>query len=296
MTNARHHKPLAIDIIEVGPRDGLQGLAPISTTQRLALVALLTKAGLSHIEVGALVSPQRIPAMAESDIVLSQVLKMKPESPFIASVLVPNMRGAERAIALGAKHLAIFTAVSDTFCQKNIHCSLAQSLARFYPIIELAKRHQITVRGYLSCITDCPFEGAMSATKTASVANALYQMGCDEISLGDTLGKATPTAIERVLSRVLTAIPAHALAGHYHDTYGMALVNVARSIEMGLTRFDTSAGGLGGCPYAPGAAGNLATETLAWYCQQEGIATGVNVNQLKADITQWKANIGITSS
>ncbi|WP_413112223.1 hydroxymethylglutaryl-CoA lyase [Thaumasiovibrio sp. DFM-14] len=279
-----------ITLIEVGPRDGLQGLTPLSMTDRLALIHGLAEVGLKHIEVGAMVSAKRIPAMANSEKVLIEANKFG----ITASVLVPNLEGLELALQCDAKHIAVFTAASELFSQANSHCSINESLQRLYPVIEQAKSNGLAIRGYLSCIVDCPFTGAIPAAQVASIATELFSMGCDEISLGDTLGHAVPNQIASVIEQVSATIPLSALSGHYHNTYGMALANVIRSIELGITRFDTSAAGLGGCPYAPGASGNLATEELLWYCERNHLKTGVNLQHLIQKNRAWCQRVGIT--
>ncbi|WP_087018664.1 hydroxymethylglutaryl-CoA lyase [Thaumasiovibrio subtropicus] len=299
----------SILITDVSPRDGLQNLAPLSFEAKIHLIEGLIGAGVPRIEVGAVVSAKQLPAMIDSLQVAEYFCQRYPQpsssrashsdsmpssSAPLFSMLVANLRGCEQALAAGIRHIAIFTAASDSFTQRNIHCSISESLQRLYPIIELAHKQGATVRGYVSCIVDCPYEGAISPLKSAAVAAELFAMGCDEISLGDTLGKAAPTQIERVLCEVLNNVPATALVGHYHNTYGLALANVVASFALGIRHFDCSAAGLGGCPFAPGASGNLATEELLWLSARQEWGTGIQLNTLIESNREWCLNYGIT--
>ncbi len=283
-----------IDIIDVGPRDGLQSLPPLSMAVRTQWIEHLIQSGIKHIEIGAMVSPTQLPSMRESAGISTYFHQQPLASDLTLSLLVPNLQGCIAALETGIKHISVFTAASDSFCQKNTHCSINESLERLHPVVEQAKNQGVAVRGYLSCIVDCPYEGAISPAKSGQIANELFAMGCDEISIGDTLGKAAPKQIEAVLSETLTHIPATAIAGHYHNTYGMALANVMASYALGIRRFDTSSAGLGGCPYAPGASGNLATEELLWLCERQQWSTDINLPQLREGNREWCQVNGIT--
>ena len=270
--------PTHVRLIEVGPRDGLQNEAlPISVADKVQLVDALTDAGLGYIEVGSFVSPKWVPQMAGSAEVFAQI-RRKPG--VIYGALAPNMRGFEDAVAAGVKEVAVFAAASEAFSQRNINCSISESLARFIPIIEAARQHGISVRGYVSCVLGCPYEGQVSAQQVAQVANELYAMGCYEVSLGDTIGTGTPTATRTLFEAVTAYVPREKLAGHFHDTYGQALVNIYASLQEGIAVFDSSIAGLGGCPYAKGASGNVATEDVLYMLNGMGIETGVDMDKL----------------
>lgn len=270
--------PTHVRLIEVGPRDGLQNEAqPISVADKVQLVNALTDAGLGYIEVGSFVSPKWVPQMAGSAEVFAQI-KHKPG--VVYGALAPNMRGFEDAVAAGVKEVAVFAAASQAFSQRNINCSISESLERFVPIIEAAKQHGISVRGYVSCVLGCPYEGQVSAQQVAAVAKELYAMGCYEVSLGDTIGTGTPTATRTMFEAVGAFIPREKLAGHFHDTYGQALVNIYASLLEGINVFDSSVAGLGGCPYAKGASGNVATEDVLYMLNGMGIETGVDMDKL----------------
>jgi|YNPBryulayer2012_1023412.scaffolds.fasta_scaffold01250_5 hydroxymethylglutaryl-CoA lyase len=276
--------PDRVQIVEVGPRDGLQNeptLVPTAT--KLALIERLVATGLSVIEATAFVSPKWVPQMADHQELLA-ALHCQPRAARFP-VLVPNLQGLERALAAGASEIAIFTAASETFCRKNINCSISESLDRFAPVIERAQSAGVAVRGYVSCVVGCPFEGAIAPTAVAAVAKALYEMGCYQISLGDTIGVGTPAAISQLIETVGQVVPVAHLAGHFHDTYGMAVANVVAAWQLGVATFDASVGGLGGCPYAPGAAGNVATEALVYLFDGMGVTTGVALDSLVA--TAW---------
>ena len=249
-----------IEIFEVGPRDGLQNEARhIPTADKIALVDLLSQAGFRRIEVASFVSPKWVPQMADSADVLAGIRRASGVS---YAALTPNMRGFEGAVAAKADEIAIFGSASEGFSKANINATIAESLQRFEPVVAAAKRAGLPVRGYVSCVTDCPYDGKTAPEQAARVAKALFEMGCYEVSLGDTIGQATPESISSMLSAVLSEIPAGQVAGHYHDTSGRALDNIEASIDLGVRVFDAAVGGLGGCPYAPGAAGNVATENV----------------------------------
>ena len=270
--------PTHVRLIEVGPRDGLQNEAqPISVADKVQLVDALTDAGLGYIEVGSFVSPKWVPQMAGSAEVFAHI-RRKPG--VVYGALAPNLRGFEDAVAAGVKEIAVFAAASEAFSQRNINCSISESLARFVPIIEAAKQHGISVRGYVSCVLGCPYEGQVSAQQVAQVAKELYAMGCYEVSLGDTIGTGTPTATRILFETVAACVPREKLAGHFHDTYGQALVNIYASLQEGIAVFDSSIAGLGGCPYAKGASGNVATEDVLYMLNGMGIETGVDMDKL----------------
>ena len=270
--------PTHVRLIEVGPRDGLQNEAqPISVEDKVQLVDALTDAGLGYIEVGSFVSPKWVPQMAGSAEVFARI-KRKPG--VVYGALAPNLRGFEDAVAAGVKEVAVFAAASEAFSQRNINCSISDSLARFVPIIETAKQHGIRVRGYVSCVLGCPYEGHVNPQQVAVVAKALYDMGCYEVSLGDTIGTGTPLATRTLFEAVTAYVPREKLAGHFHDTYGQALVNIYASLQEGIAAFDSSIAGLGGCPYAKGASGNVATEDVLYMLNGMGIQTGVDMDAL----------------
>ena len=270
--------PTHVRLVEVGPRDGLQNEAqPISVADKVQLVDALTDAGLGYIEVGSFVSPKWVPQMAGSAEVFAQI-RRKPG--VVYGALAPNMRGFEDAVAAGVKEVAVFAAASEAFSQRNINCSISESLARFVPIIEAARQHGISVRGYVSCVLGCPYEGQVSAQQVAQVARELYAMGCYEVSLGDTIGTGTPTATRTMFEAVTAWVPREKLAGHFHDTYGQALVNIYASLQEGIAVFDSSIAGLGGCPYAKGASGNVATEDVLYMLNGMGIETGIDMDKL----------------
>ncbi len=270
--------PTHVKIVEVGPRDGLQNEAQVvPAAVKIALIERLGAAGLPTIEATAFVSPKWVPQMADAAEVMAGIaLRAGVSYP----VLVPNMKGFEQALAAGAQEIAVFAAASEAFSQKNINCSIAESLARFRPVAEAARQHGIRLRGYVSCVLGCPYQGAVHPAAVAEVAARLHEMGCYEISLGDTIGAGTPAAVQRMLDAVAQRVPAAQLAGHYHDTYGQALANIYASLEMGVAVFDASVAGLGGCPYAAGASGNVATEDVAYLMNGLGIETGVDLDRL----------------
>ncbi|MES2432480.1 MAG: hydroxymethylglutaryl-CoA lyase [Pseudomonadota bacterium] len=267
-----------VTLYEMGPRDGLQNEARlIGTADKIKLVNLLSDCGFSHIEVTSFVSPKWVPQMADVAEVMAGITR-KPGVTYAA--LTPNLQGYARAITARADEVAVFASASEGFSQKNINCSIRESLERFRPVLLRARSAMIPVRGYVSCVTDCPYDGPIAPAAVAEVAEALFQIGCYQISLGDTLGAATPEGIARMLDAVLQSVPANQLAGHYHDTRSRALLNIAVSLERGLRVFDSSVGGLGGCPYAPGAKGNVATEAVAAMLHSHGFDTGLDLDRL----------------
>lgn len=262
-----------VEIFEVGPRDGLQNeKAQIPTAAKVALVDCLSGAGFRRIEVASFVSPKWVPQMADSADVLAGITRARGVS---YAALTPNMMGLERALAAKADEVAIFGSASEGFSKANINATIAESLERFRPVAEAARAAGVKVRGYVSCVTDCPYDGAVAPEAVARVAAELAAMGCYEISLGDTIGQGTPESIGAMLDAVLQVVPAGKLAGHYHDTAGRALANIEVSLDKGLRVFDAAVGGLGGCPYAPGAAGNVATEAVHAKLIELGYATGL---------------------
>jgi len=272
--------PQRVRLVEVGPRDGLQNEScPISVADKVRLVNDLTDAGLSYIEVGSFVSPKWVPQMAGSADVFASIER---KAGVTYAALTPNLRGFEDALTAGVKEVAIFAAASEAFSQRNINCSISESLDRFLPIIEAARLHGIKVRGYVSCVLGCPYEGVVAPKQVAAVANELFAMGCYEVSLGDTIGTGTPGATRELFNAVAGQIPRGRLAGHFHDTYGQALANVYASLEEGIQVFDSSVAGLGGCPYAKAASGNVASEDVLYMLNGLGIETGVDLDMLIA--------------
>jgi hydroxymethylglutaryl-CoA lyase len=269
-----------VTIYEVGPRDGLQNeRARIATADKIRLVDLLSAAGFARIEVTSFVSPKWVPQLADAAEVMAGITRA-PGAAYAA--LVPNLKGYEAARAARVDEVAIFAAASESFSRRNINATIAESFERFAPIAEAAAGDGITLRGYVSCVTDCPYEGRVAPEAVAPVVERLLAIGCREVSLGETLGRAEPPAVRALLEAVLAVAPADRLAGHFHDTHGRAVENVAVALEYGLRTFDAAAGGLGGCPYAPGAAGNLATERLADWLAQRGVDTGLRPEALAA--------------
>ncbi len=269
--------PTNVTIVEVGPRDGLQNESPVSTRTKIRLIDLLSDTGLSHIEAGSFVSPKWVPQMADSKEVMQNITR---RASVTYSVLTPNLQGLEQALDAGANQVAIFTSASEGFCQHNINCSITESLKRFEPLMVQADKYHIPVRGYLSCVVDCPYDGATSPTQVANISQALIELGCYEVSLGDTIGTGTPNRVKEMLESVLASIPNQRLAVHFHDTWGQALANIYQALSMGITTVDSSVAGLGGCPYAHGASGNVATEDVLYLCQGLGIETGVDLELL----------------
>lgn len=272
--------PTSVRIVEVGPRDGLQNeLVVVPVEKKVELINLLSETGLKTIEAGAFVSPKWVPQMADTDKVYAAISK-KPGISYL--VLVPNAKGMESAVAAGVKEIAVFAAASESFSKKNINCSIDESLERFNPVMEEAKKHGIKVRGYVSCVLGCPYEGEIKPAAVVKVAKALYDMGCYEISLGDTIGTGTPVKTRTMLQAVKKEIPMTALAVHFHDTYGQALANILVALEEGIAVVDSAVSGLGGCPYAKGASGNVSTEDVLYMLNGMGIDTGVDIRKLAA--------------
>ncbi|HHY0510365.1 TPA: hydroxymethylglutaryl-CoA lyase [Vibrio parahaemolyticus] len=269
--------PTNVNIVEVGPRDGLQNESPVSARTKIRLIDLLSDTGLSHIEAGSFVSPKWVTQMADSKEVMQNITR---RASVTYSALTPNLQGLEQALDAGANQVAIFTSTSEDFCQHNINCSIAESLKRFEPLMVQADKYHIPVRGYLSCVVDCPYDGATSPTQVANISQALIELGCYEVSLGDTIGTGTPNRIKEMLESVLARIPNQRLAVHFHDTWGQALANIYQALSMGINTVDSSVAGLGGCPYAHGASGNVATEDVLYLCQGLGIETGVDLELL----------------
>lgn len=268
----------AVSIVEVGPRDGLQNEATsLTTNAKVQFIEALAQAGCKRIEVGSFVSPKWVPQMANSDEVLTQIHR---KLGVTYSALTPNMQGVIQAIASGADEVAIFGAASEAFTQKNINCSIAESINRFTPVIAYAQAHSIPVRGYVSTVMGCPYSGNVPLKDVVNIAAQLYQLGCYEISLGDTIGVGSPTQTNTLITAVSDVVPIANLAVHFHNTYGQALANVLTAINAGVRIVDTSAAGLGGCPYAHGASGNLATEDLVYMLNGMGMATGIDLPAL----------------
>ena len=271
--------PKSVHIVEVGPRDGLQNEArTVPTDKKAEFVKLLAAAGLKDIEVASFVHPKWIPQLADAQDLIKQ---LEPNPNVRYSALVPNMKGLDRAIESGIRRIAVFTAASETFNRKNINMGIQESIDVFKPVVDRALKEGISVRGYVSTCFVCPYEGAVPKEKVAEVTRALFDLGVDEVSIGDTIGAATPKDVESTGGHLLGQFPVERLAMHFHDTYGMAIANVYQSLQMGFTTFDSSAGGLGGCPYAPGASGNVATEDLLYLLDRLGIATGVSLQLLR---------------
>ena len=268
-----------VEIFEVGPRDGLQNeKRQIETVDKVALIDLLSTAGFRRIEVASFVSPKWVPQMADSAEVLAQIRRVPGVS---YAALTPNMCGFERALEAGADEIAVFGSASEGFSQANINCSISESLGRFEPVVRAALDAKLKVRGYVSCVTDCPYDGPTPPEAVARVAAALRDMGCYEISLGDTIGQGRPETIIAMLEAVLASVGPGQLAGHFHDTNGRALENIAVSLSLGLRVFDAAVGGLGGCPYAPGAAGNVATQAVHAWLTRQGYDTGLDAGILE---------------
>ncbi len=276
--------PASVRVVEVGPRDGLQNEpTSVPVDEKIALVRRLANAGLSSIEVGAFVSPKWVPQMAGSAEVLQQ---LEPRPGVTYSVLVPNLRGLHAALVAGAREIAVFASASETFSRHNINCSIAESLERFAPVIALARERNVRVRGYVSCVLGCPYEGEVSQTKVAEVATALHRLGCYEISLGDTIGVGTPGKAHALVNAVGETIPRQQIAIHFHDTYGQALANIFACLEAGIATVDASIAGLGGCPYAAGSSGNVATEDVLYMLEGLGIASGIDLARAAA-VGDW---------
>ncbi len=276
--------PQRVKIVEVGPRDGLQNEKQVVPTEiKIELIDRLAEAGVRVIEATSFVSPKWVPQMSDNAAVM-QGIKRHPSTVY--PVLTPNLQGFDAAVQAGAAEVAIFGAASESFSRKNINCSIAESLKRFEPVVSAASALEIPVRGYVSCVVGCPYEGAIAPEQAAGVAKTLFDMGCYEVSLGDTIGVGNPDSIQRLIEACVRHIPIGKLAGHYHDTYGMAIANIYASLEMGMATFDSSIAGLGGCPYAKGASGNVATEDVIYLLQGLGIETGIDLAKLAA-IGDW---------
>ena len=272
--------PKSVKIVEVGPRDGLQNeKLQISAEDKIVLIEQLADAGVSYIESGSFVSPKWVPQMATSTDVFNGI-KRKENVTYAA--LTPNMKGFEAALAVNASEVAIFGAASEAFSQKNINCSIEESLQRFEPIMQAAKAANIPVRGYVSCVVGCPYDGFIEPEQVAMVAEKLYNMGCYEISLGDTIGVGTPASVTKMIQAVSARVPMAKLAVHFHDTYGQALTNIYTALQAGVAVVDSAIAGLGGCPYAKGASGNVSTEDAVYMLHGMGIKTGIDLEKLAA--------------
>jgi len=269
-----------VSIVEVGPRDGLQNEAvAVPVEVRAALITQLANAGLRRIEVGSFVSPRRVPQMAGT----GDLVRSLPEISGVAySVLVPNEQGAREAVETKIHEVAVFASASETFSQRNINCSISESIERFRPVVALATERAIPVRGYVSCVLGCPYEGRVAPSAVVDVARRLADLGCHEISLGDTIGIGTPGEARRMVEAVAAELPISMLAVHFHDTRGQALANILACLELGVRTVDSSVAGLGGCPYAPGASGNVATEDLVYMLDGLGLTTGVDLRSVAA--------------
>jgi hydroxymethylglutaryl-CoA lyase len=282
MISALPALPRSVRVVEVGPRDGLQNeKALVPTAQKIQFIQMLADAGLPVVEATSFVSPRAIPQLSDASEVMT---KLDMHSSTSYPVLVPNLKGMERALAVGVRAIAVFTAASESFTRHNINATIAESLANFRPVVALAQQEKVTVRGYISTVFGCPYEGKVEPHQALNVAQALLEMGIDELSLGDTIGVATPNQVVDVIGLLVDegAIPIGQLAMHFHDTRGTALANVLMALQTGISIIDSSAGGLGGCPYAPGAAGNLATEDLLYMLHGMGIHTGVDLDKVVA--------------
>ena len=276
--------PKKARIVEVGPRDGLQNeKRPVATATKIELIGRLADCGLTSIEATAFVSPKWVPQMADAAEVMRGVER---RSGVAYPVLVPNQKGLEAALAAGASEVAVFAAASEAFSQQNINCTVKESLERFKPVLAMAKEARVKVRGYVSCVLGCPYQGEVPPAAVTDVAWALFEMGCYEISLGDTIGRGTPEKTKAMIEQTARRVPLKKLAGHYHDTFGMAIANIYASLQMGVGVFDASVGGLGGCPYANGASGNVATEDVVWLLQGLDIDCGVDLDRL-VDTAAW---------
>ncbi len=273
-----------VRIVEVGPRDGLQNeQQTVATETKLELIDRLGAAGLRDIEVASFVSPKWVPQMADHAEIMA---RLNRRAGVNYPVLTPNMQGFEAAVAAGATEVAVFAAASEAFSQRNINCSIAESITRFEPILAAAKLQGVKVRGYVSCVVGCPYEGDIAPAKVAEVSRALFERGCYEVSLGDTIGVGTPASVGRMLGAVAAHVPVDLLAGHFHDTYGMAAANAYAAWQFGLRVFDSSISGLGGCPYAKGASGNVATEDIVYLLHGLGAETGIDLDAL-VDCSAW---------
>ncbi|MBA3661771.1 MAG: hydroxymethylglutaryl-CoA lyase [Gammaproteobacteria bacterium] len=270
--------PHAVKLVEVGPRDGLQNESQIiPTATKIEFINRLSETGLPVIEATSFVSPKWVPQLADASEVLRGIDKKKDVE---YTVLVPNLKGLKQAMLAGATSIAVFTSASETFSQKNTNCTIAVSLERIAAIIAHAKQHQLIIRGYISCVLGCPYEGKINVAQVVTLTHALFQMGCSEISLGDTIGVGTPFKTKSMLEQVFQKVPVESIGVHFHDTYGQALANIYAALQEGVTTIDSSIAGLGGCPYAQGASGNVATEDILYMLDGMGIETGVNMEKL----------------
>ncbi|BCV40093.1 hydroxymethylglutaryl-CoA lyase [Shewanella algae] len=285
--------PPKVSLFEVGPRDGLQNETSVSTQAKIALIEALADAGVKRIEAASFVSPKWVPQMADSGEVLRGISR---RAGVCYSALTPNLKGLELALAAGADEVAVFAAASEGFSQKNINCSIEESIARFEPLLSRAKEQGIRVRGYVSCVLGCPYDGEIAPAEVARVADILHQLGCYEISLGDTIGVGTPLKARKMVETVAERVPVERLALHFHDTYGQALANILACLETGVSVIDTSVAGLGGCPYAKGASGNLASEDLVYMLHGMGIDTGIDLNKLAQAGRQISQQLGRKTS
>ncbi|MGI2856212.1 hydroxymethylglutaryl-CoA lyase [Shewanella algae] len=285
--------PPKVSLFEVGPRDGLQNETSVSTQAKIALIEALADAGVKRIEAASFVSPKWVPKMADSGEVLRGISR---RADVCYSALTPNLKGLELALDAGADEVAVFAAASEGFSQKNINCSIEESIARFEPLLSRAKEQGIRVRGYVSCVLGCPYDGEIAPAEVARVADILHQLGCYEISLGDTIGVGTPLKARKMLETVAERVPVERLALHFHDTYGQALANILACLETGVSVIDTSVAGLGGCPYAKGASGNLASEDLVYMLHGMGIDTGIDLNKLARAGRQISQQLGRQTS
>lgn len=279
--------PARVRLVEVGPRDGLQNEStsiPVAT--RLALIERLVKCGIKTVEAGSFVSPAWVPQMADSETVFAGLHR---EAGVRYTALTPNLKGFNRALAAGVDEVAVFSAASETFSQRNTNCSIAQSLLRLEEVFKAAQEHDIPVRAYVSCVLTCPYEGETAPEKVASLCETLLKMGCYEVSLGDTTGTGSPLKVARLLDKCLQKADARQLAVHFHNTYGQALANILTALQMGISTLDSSVAGLGGCPYAPGASGNVASEDVVYQLHGMGIETGIDLQGLLA-VSHWISN------
>jgi hydroxymethylglutaryl-CoA lyase len=272
--------PERVKIVEVGPRDGLQNeKQPVSTSDKIELIQRLADSGISYIEAGSFVNPKWVPQMANSEEVFASIARKEGVT---YAALAPNLKGFERTLAARADEVAVFASASESFSQKNINCSIAESIARFEPVMDAAKKADIPIRGYISCVVGCPYEGAIDPEKVREVSETLLQLGCYEVSLADTIGTGTPNDFEAVLDVVSASIPVNKLAVHCHDTFGMAITNIYTALLHGVSVVDSSVAGLGGCPYAKGATGNVATEDVVYLLDGLGIEHGIDLTKLVA--------------
>ena len=270
--------PKKVKLFEVGPRDGLQNQPElISVEDKVELINRLSKTGLKHIEAGSFVSPEWVPQMASSHEVLLRITK---HANVVYSALTPNLKGLDAALEVGVKEIAVFAAASESFSKKNINCTIDQSIKRFVPLVEKALAQGVAVRAYVSCVVGCPYEGDISNSKVADVSKKLLDLGCYEVSLGDTIGVGTPLKIQSMIETVANKVPLEQLAIHCHDTYGQAIANIVAALQSGVTTIDSSVAGLGGCPYAKGASGNVATEDVIYLFEGMGIDSGVDLNAI----------------